>query len=96
MTRVTRHLAALALAGTVASGSLFATTPALAGATGGNDGLVNVTNNNVVVQPNVPIAVAANVCGVSIAAVAIVDDSGTAKECTALGGAATGSWIKQN
>jgi hypothetical protein len=96
MTRVTRHLAALALAGTVASGSLFAATPALAGATGANDGLVNVTNNNVVVQPNVPIAVAANVCGVSVAVVAIVDDSGTAKECKALGGASTNSWIKQN
>ena len=96
MSRVTRHLAALALAGTVAGTSLVAGMPASASTLGGNDGLVNVTNNNVVVNANVPIAVASNICGVSVAVVAIVDDSGTAKECTALGGAATGSWIKQN
>jgi hypothetical protein len=96
MTRVTRHLAALALAGTVAGSSLVGGTSALAGTTGGTDGLVNVTNNNVVVQPNVPIAVAANVCGVSVAVVAVVDRSGTAKQCKALGGASTNSWIKQN
>jgi hypothetical protein len=70
--------------------------PASASTLGGNDGLVTVTNNNVAVQPNVPIAVAADLCGVSVAIVAIVDDSGTAKECKTLGGASTGSWIKQN
>jgi hypothetical protein len=96
MTRVTRHLAALALAGTVACGSLLTGAPASAGTYGGTDSLVNVSRNNVIVQPNVPIAVAANVCGVSVAVVADVDRSGNSKECKAFGGARTGSWIKQN
>jgi hypothetical protein len=97
MTRVTRHLAALALAGTVASGALVAGTPAFAGTAGGTDSLVNISDNNLqVVNANVTIPVAANICGISVNAVTLVDKTNQKTKCTALSKGSSTFWVTQN
>jgi hypothetical protein len=96
MTRVARHLAALALAGTVASVSVVAATPASAGPAGARDGFVNITRNNVVITPNVQVPIAANLCGIKVNAVLAVDKSGGKTECKAESTSKGIAWVEQN
>jgi hypothetical protein len=97
MSRVTRTLASVTLAtGIAAAAFVPATTASAMPATATGDSLVNIEKNNVVIQPNVPIAVAANVCNINVAAVAKVDNQGGKTECKALSTASSKAWVTNN
>jgi hypothetical protein len=82
MSRVTRHLAAVVVAGTIAAVPFAASSPAWAG----GDGLVNVEIGNITTNLNVPVQTAALNCvnvspNVAVAAISKVDQDGGEYHC---------------
>jgi len=65
-------------------------------AASGQDGLVHIVIQDIVVQPNITTAVAANLCDIDVNVLAVVDQSGGKTECKALSTALTKAWVVQN
>jgi hypothetical protein len=87
MSRVTRHLAAVVVAGTIAAVPFAASSSAWAsGDVASGDGLVNVDIGNITTNVNVPIQTAALNCvnvspNVAVAAISKVDQDGGEYHC---------------
>jgi hypothetical protein len=95
MHRRSTKIAGLMLAGGALVGTVAVASPASAD-TQKQDGLVNVAVGDIIVAPNVTAAVAANICGITVNAVSVVDDSGNRTECKALSSALTKAYVLQN
>lgn len=97
--RIRTGLAALALASGALLGSLTLGAPAMA--TGGQNGLVNVTvtdvanGNQVVVLQNVAVPVAATACGVNVAVLSAQLVNGQPAACPALSNATQTGTVTQ-
>lgn len=94
--RIRTGIAALALTAGAAAGSLALTGPAMANP---QNGLVNVyaqdiaSGDQIVLLQNVPISVAANVCGLTTNVLSTELLSGNHAVCTAKNNSHTKSWV---
>ncbi|MDT5038025.1 MAG: hypothetical protein QOE03_3210 [Micromonosporaceae bacterium] len=97
MRRIGKSLTALTLiTGATLGGIAAAGTPALADS---QNGLVNVhtqdiaSGNQVIILQNVPISVAANVCGIDVAVLTVELPATDKVACTAKSDSQTQSWV---
>lgn len=102
MRRIGKFLAMATLTGGAVLGTLTATSPAFANGGGGQNGLVNVyaqdilTGNQVILLQNVPVSLAANLCGLTTNVLSGELASGNHADCLAKDSGTITSWVSNS